>query len=183
MKPPLRTRRARGPPSRPKPRLPPAHRFYRFGKHYRAGLQAPERVSNVRMQGSEVSDQSVEQSPGGYAARSVSGDVGCSVAATRERRPQLARRAVAFKHEGGVWLAKDPFVETPSRTPPGYPIFQARTASQLAPPPTCLRWWLGSGASRNKTPRPWVARDLRGRPGFAASSPSGLPLSRPSRIP
>jgi len=65
MKPSLRTRRARGPPSRPEQGSTPAHPFYRFGKHYRAGLQAPERVSIVRMQGSKVSGESVEQSLGG----------------------------------------------------------------------------------------------------------------------
>jgi hypothetical protein len=41
MKPPLRARRARGTAVKTGARLhTPAHRFYRFGKHYRAGLQA-----------------------------------------------------------------------------------------------------------------------------------------------
>jgi hypothetical protein len=99
-------------------RLHAAHRFDRFGKHYRAGLQAPERVSIVRMQGSEVSGQGVKQSLGGHAAKRVSGDEGYSVAATRKRRPRLARQLVDFKHEEGVWLAKEPFVETPNGAKP-----------------------------------------------------------------
>jgi hypothetical protein len=104
MKPPLRTSRARGPPSRPEQGSTPAHPFYRFGKHYRVGLQAPERVSIVRMQGSEVSGESVEQTLGDPAAKCVPRDEGYSVAATRKRRPRLARQPVDFKHEG-VWLA------------------------------------------------------------------------------
>jgi len=50
--------------------------FIGFGKHYRDGLQALERVSIVRNQGSEVFGQSVEQSRGDVA-KSVSGDEGC----------------------------------------------------------------------------------------------------------
>ena len=46
-----------------------------------------------------------------------------------------ARQPVDFKHEGGVWLAKEPFVETPNGAQPGYPIRQAGTAPPLAPPP------------------------------------------------
>jgi len=84
-------------------------------------LQAPERVSNVRIQGREVYGQSVEQSLGGHAAKSVSGDEGCFVAAIRKRRPQLSRQPVAFKREGDVWIAKEPFVETPNGTKPGFP--------------------------------------------------------------
>lgn len=90
-----------GPPSRPEQGSTPAHRFYRFGKHYRAGLQAPERVSIVRIHGSEVFGQSVEQSLGGPAAKCVSGDEGCSVAAIRKRRPRLARQPVDFERGCG----------------------------------------------------------------------------------
>jgi hypothetical protein len=99
----------------------PAHRFDRFGKHYRAGLQAPERVSIVRIQGSEVSGQGVKQRLGGPAAKRVSGDEGYSVAATRNSRPRLARQPTDFKHEEGVWFAKKPFVETPNGAKPGFP--------------------------------------------------------------
>jgi hypothetical protein len=77
----------------------PAHRFYRFGKHYRAGLQAPERVSSVRNQGSEVSGQSVEQSRGN-AAKSVSGVERCPLTASpscqRSRLTSNVKRGVSF---------------------------------------------------------------------------------------
>ena len=143
MKPPPRP--ARGAPSG----SPPAHPFYRFGKHYRAGLQAPERVSVVRIQGSEASGQSVKQSLGGHAAKSLSGDGGCSLAATRRRRPQLSRPPVDFKHEGCVWLAEEPFVGFPrSRATPS-----ARNRSAMAAAATCLVRWLGPGPSSKKAPR------------------------------
>jgi hypothetical protein len=73
------------------------------------------------------------KAPGGHAAKSVSGDEACSVAATRDRRPQLARQPVDVKHDAGVWLAKQPFVETPNGARPDYPNRQAGTASPLAP--------------------------------------------------
>jgi hypothetical protein len=178
MKPPLRTRRARGSPSRPERGSTPAHRFYRFGKHYRAGLQASERVSNVRIQGSEVSGQSVEQCPCGQAAKSVSGDEGCSMAATRKRRPQL----VDFKHEGASgWprthLSRRPRRAAEPRHPPGINRFAIGAAA------ACLLRWLGPGDSRTKAPGAGIAPALRGRHGFAARRPSQLPRSRPSRIP
>lgn len=54
----------------------PAHRFYRFGKHCRAGLQAPDRVSIVQNQESEFSSQVVEQGLGGQSAKRVQAFVG-----------------------------------------------------------------------------------------------------------
>jgi hypothetical protein len=57
------------------------------------------------------------------------------MAATCGRRPQRSRQLVDFKHEGGVWLAKEPFVETPNGAKPGYPIRQAGIAPPLARPP------------------------------------------------
>ena len=77
----------------------PAHRFYRFGKHYRASLQAPERVSIVRNEASEVSGQSAEQSRDD-AAKSVSGVERCPVTASprcqRSRLPSNVKRGVSF---------------------------------------------------------------------------------------
>jgi hypothetical protein len=86
----------------------------------------------VRNQGSKVSGQSVEQSLAGHAATSVSGDEGCIVAATRRSQPQLSRQPVDFKHERGVWLIKQPFVETPNGATPNSPIRQAGTAPPFA---------------------------------------------------
>jgi hypothetical protein len=57
---------------------------------------------------------------------------------------------VDFKHEGGVWFAKDTFVEMANGAQPRHPFRQARTASALAPA-ACLIRWLGPGASR-RTP-------------------------------
>jgi hypothetical protein len=155
--------------------LPPAHRFYRFGKHYRAGLQAPERVSNVRIQGSEVFDQRGEQCPGGQAAESVSGDEGCSVAATRERRPQLARQPVNLKHEGESGWPRTHLSRRPTARSPAAPSARHEPLA-IGAAAACLMRWLGPGAPRKKNA--WAADcpALPGRRGFAASSPSSLPL-------
>jgi hypothetical protein len=147
MKPPLRTRRARGLPSRPERWSTPAlrfYRFYRFGKHYRAGLQAPARVSKVRIQGSDVSDQRVDKAP---AARPRKADEGCSVAATRERRPQLARQPVNLKHEGGRLV---PRRATGPPHPPGMNRFAIGAAAAW------LIRWVGP-APRKKTPGAGIA--------------------------
>jgi hypothetical protein len=172
MKPPLRTRRARGLPSRPERWSTPAlrfYRFYRFGKHYRAGLQAPERVSKVRIQGSDVSDQRVDKAP---AARPRKADEGCSVAATRERRPQLARQPVNLKHEGGRLVPTARNRPAPSTRHEPLRHWRRRRV------PHTMAW--SSAAQKNAWGGDCPA--LQGRRGFAASSPSGLP-SRPSRIP
>jgi len=133
MKPPLRTRRARGTAVKTGGKAhTPAHRFYRFGKHYRAGLQAPERVPIVRNQGGEVSGQSAGPNTGGHSAKSVSDDERHSLAGTGKRQAQLSRRPVDFIHEGGGWLAKEPFIETPNSKQPGYPIRLAGSAPPLA---------------------------------------------------
>jgi len=52
--------------------------------------------------------------------RNASGDERYSVAATRKSRARLARQPADFKHEEGVWLAKEPFVETPNGAKPGF---------------------------------------------------------------
>ena len=75
----------------------------------------------MRMQGSEVSGESVEQTLGDPAAKCVPRDEGYSVAATRKRRPRLARQPVDFKHGEGMWLTKEPFDETPNGAKPGFP--------------------------------------------------------------
>ena len=67
MEPPLRTRRAQD--RRQDRSKAPCPHICRFGKHYRAGLQPPERVSIVRNQGSEFSGQSMEQSRATAAKR------------------------------------------------------------------------------------------------------------------
>jgi len=104
--------------------------------------------------------------------RKASGGGRCSLAATRERRLQLSRQPVDFKHEGGVWSAKEPFVEMPtarSRPPPSarpQPPRHWRDRHLLI----AMAW---SGASSKTAPRAGIAPALRGRPGFAARSPSG----------
>ncbi len=165
MKPPLRTCRARGPPSIPQQACTPAHRFYRFGKRYRAGLQALERVSIVRNQGSEVSGQGVEQGLGGQTAKSLQGYEWRTLAATRKRQPQLSRQPIDSKHGGGVWLAKELFAETPNGEKPGCSICGAGTAPPLAAAPCPIRW-LGSGASSKKAP--WARLLLVGATWFCS---------------
>jgi hypothetical protein len=155
MKPFLRTRRARGPPSRPEQGSTPAHRFHRFGKHYRAGLQALERVSIVLNQGSEVSGQSVEQRRGCQAAKCLYGFEGPALAATRKRQPHLSRQQVDFKHEGGVRFAKELIADLPNGEKPGYSVCRAGTAPPLARPHAGLIRWLGPWASSKKAP--WAA--------------------------
>jgi hypothetical protein len=142
-------------------KAPRLHNGFRFGKHYRAGLQAPERVSIVRIQWSEISGQGVEQSLGGYAAKCVSGDEGYSVAATRKTRSQLSRQPVDFKHEGS-WSAKEVFVETHNGAQPGHPQPPGRNRPAIGAAATCLIRWLGPGTSRKKAPQAGIPPPLCG---------------------
>jgi hypothetical protein len=114
----------------------PAHRFYRFGKHYRAGLQAPERVSSVRNQGSEVSGQSMEHSRGD-AAKRMSGDEGCPWRQATKNTPSCQRSRLTSNVKGGVSFAKA-ICETPNGKEPGYPIRQAGDRSAIDAASTCL---------------------------------------------
>jgi hypothetical protein len=92
----------------------------------------------VRMQGSEVSGESVEQTLGDPAAKCVPRDEGYSVAATRKRRPRLARQPVDFKHEG-VWLADA------QRREAGVPHPLGDARSAIGAGATCLNTMAWSG--------------------------------------
>ena len=92
----------------------------------------------MRMQGSEVSGESVEQTLGDPAAKCVPRDEGYSVAATRKRRPRLARQPVDLKHER-VWLADA------QRREAGVPHPLGDARSAVGAGATCLNTMAWSG--------------------------------------